>query len=251
MSPIRPFPTYDELGHLVTVAALLAHLLGWIDDQFYAMVTDLVGAPTELVDPNGTPAWRAHTTLWGIAVAPSPDGASCPLRFPGQYQDPETGLNYNYHRYYDPAGGRYESNDPLGLNGGPDPHTYVPNPINWFDPLGLVSCSPRASYTAQSARHSYTHGHAANSPRIPGKSRFRVTEGGQKFTDEVLGHPNVSLTHQANGRTAYEVPNLGRGPVGWDRYGNPAHGGRVIVEGPNPRPWSTYSPGEVVTQHPL
>ncbi|MEE4358520.1 MAG: RHS repeat-associated core domain-containing protein [Desulfococcaceae bacterium] len=27
------------------------------------------------------------------------------LRFPGQYYDRETGLHYNYHRYYDPDTG--------------------------------------------------------------------------------------------------------------------------------------------------
>jgi len=32
---------------------------------------------------------------------------------PGQYADAETGLNYNYHRDYDPAIGRYVEPDPL------------------------------------------------------------------------------------------------------------------------------------------
>ena len=30
-----------------------------------------------------------------------------PLRFPGQYYDEETGLYYNWHRYYKPDWGRY------------------------------------------------------------------------------------------------------------------------------------------------
>jgi RHS repeat-associated protein len=34
-------------------------------------------------------------------------------RFPGQYYDAETGLNYNYHRDYDPAVGRYIESDPI------------------------------------------------------------------------------------------------------------------------------------------
>lgn len=36
------------------------------------------------------------------------------LRFPGQYYDRESGLFYNYHRYYAPVIGRYLSSDPLG-----------------------------------------------------------------------------------------------------------------------------------------
>ncbi|MGH3693492.1 MAG: RHS repeat-associated core domain-containing protein [Pseudonocardiaceae bacterium] len=110
----------------------------WVDEQFYAIVTDLIGTPTEMLDPNGTLVWRPRATLWGAAVVPIPDGVSCPLRFPGQYHDPETGLNYNYHRYYDPVSSRYHGSDPIGLEGGFNPHGYVSNPITWLDPLGLI-----------------------------------------------------------------------------------------------------------------
>jgi len=78
-----------------------------------------------------------------------------------------------------------------------------------------------------------------------------VTEGGQKFTDEVVNHPNVRITQQGNGRVLYEVDDLGRGPVGWNQQSQPTSGGAVVVEGPNPQPWSTYAPDEVVTQFPL
>jgi RHS repeat-associated protein len=219
----------------------------WIDQQFYALITDLVGAPTELVEPDGEVAWRRRTTVWGAAVTGlTTGGPSCPLRFPGQYHDPETGHHYNYFRHYDPSTGRYVSADPLGLAPAPDPHAYVHNPTTWADPAGLTPCP---FYSRQSGSHVYTHGHAANAARVPGKSRFRVTEGGQKFTDEVVNHPLVRIEYQPNGRTRYTVDDLGRGPVGWDRHGNPTSGGQVIVEGPTP--WSTYTPGEVVTQFPF
>ncbi|WP_158896051.1 DUF6531 domain-containing protein, partial [Amycolatopsis anabasis] len=113
----------------------------WVDQQFYAIVTDLVGTPSELVDARGELAWRQETTLWGEALGKLAHRAYTPLRFPGQYHDPETGLNYNYHRYYDPAAGRYGSADPLGLGGGPSPHAYVHNPTGWTDALGLTESS--------------------------------------------------------------------------------------------------------------
>lgn len=114
----------------------------WVDERFYALVTDLVGTPTELVGADGALAWRGRATLWGVAL-PQPGGtAYCPLRFPGQYHDAETGHHYNYHRYYDPYRAGFDSPDPVGLAGGVNPYAYVANPNAIIDPLGLTPCAP-------------------------------------------------------------------------------------------------------------
>jgi RHS repeat-associated protein len=109
-----------------------------IDQRFYAIITDLVGTPAEMLAPDGTLAGYQQHTLWGGTTWGS-DGASTPLRFPGQYEDPETGLHYNNQRYYDPVTGSYLSPDPLGLVPAPNPYAYVPNPHVLTDPLGLAS----------------------------------------------------------------------------------------------------------------
>ena len=68
------------------------------------------------------------------------------LRFPGQYFDQETGLHYNYHRYYDPQTGKYLTPDPYKGNIA-DPGTLIPyvycssNPNINIDENGL-SCTP-------------------------------------------------------------------------------------------------------------
>jgi RHS repeat-associated protein len=121
-----------------------------IDARFYAIVTDLTGTPTELVDEAGMVVWRSATNLWGSGIgaltADSGSGPACPLRFPGQYHDEETGLHYNHFRYYEPETSRYQSPDPLGLAPAIDHHGYVPNPTAWVDPLGL-SCDEEEEWT--------------------------------------------------------------------------------------------------------
>ncbi|MFD5409540.1 putative T7SS-secreted protein [Streptomyces nojiriensis] len=119
-----------------------------VDERFYAIVTDLVGAPTELVDESGDLAWHTRSTLWGTTTWATTSAAYTPLRFPGQYFDPETGLHYNFHRHYDPETARYLSSDPLGLDPAPNPTTYVDNPHTWSDPLGLKPCKIRVSPVA-------------------------------------------------------------------------------------------------------
>ncbi|WUH91940.1 polymorphic toxin type 24 domain-containing protein [Streptomyces sp. NBC_00433] len=107
--------------------------------RFHAVVTDSVGTPTELVTPEGEVVWKRNPTHWGTSLPVEAEVTlvDCPLRFPGQYADSETGLNYNYARYYDPEIAKYISADPLGLEPADNHHAYVLNALNWSDPLGL------------------------------------------------------------------------------------------------------------------
>ncbi|MDT0309576.1 RHS repeat-associated core domain-containing protein [Streptomyces sp. DSM 44917] len=112
-----------------------------VDERFYAIITDLVGTPTHLVSESGETAWRSDLTLWGGG---HDQEAQCPLRFPGQYADAETGWHYNLHRHYDPDISRYTSPDPLGLDPAPNAYSYARNPHTWTDPLGLTPCREAA-----------------------------------------------------------------------------------------------------------
>ncbi len=108
----------------------------------YAIETDHLGTPRLLTDATQQPRWRWTSPPFGEVLPdenPSGLGAvTFNLRFPGQYYDKESGLNYNYHRYYQAETGRYVQSDPIGLDGGWNTFAYVGgNPVLFADPRGL------------------------------------------------------------------------------------------------------------------
>lgn len=61
--------------------------------------------------------------------------------YTGHDWQPVVGVWLTMHRVYDPELGRWLSEDPIGLNDGPNLYAYVSGrPINRDDPLGLQSC---------------------------------------------------------------------------------------------------------------
>ncbi|WP_242581026.1 DUF6531 domain-containing protein [Streptomyces sp. MST-110588] len=139
-----------------------------VAERFFAIVTDLVGAPTELVDESGHISWRSRSTLWGLAAWTAASTAYTPLRFPGQYFDPETALHYNFNRYYDPEVARYATPDPLGLHPAPNPVAYVHNPHVWSDPLGLAPYKWDVTTVDEHYdKHAYGEGARDGKPDMP------------------------------------------------------------------------------------
>ncbi|OCG72780.1 hypothetical protein A9G42_11755 [Gilliamella sp. Nev6-6] len=104
--------------------------------QIYYYLNDQLGTPQELITANGDIVWSGVYKSYGnlaIEYRTVPQN----LRFQGQYFDEESGLHYNRYRYYDPYTARYISQDPIGLAGGENAYSYVPDPLAWIDPLGL------------------------------------------------------------------------------------------------------------------
>jgi RHS repeat-associated protein len=86
--------------------------------------------------------WEADYKPFGEAEIYQKSTEVNNFRFPGQYYDEETGLHYNYHRYYDPKTGRYLTPDPVGVDAGPNLFSYARNnPTNFVDPYGLLDAS--------------------------------------------------------------------------------------------------------------
>jgi len=87
-------------------------------DQQFAIITDHLGTPTAMLDADGRPVWSADIGIYGELLHVVGEKQACPFRWPGQYEDEETGLYYNRFRYYDPESGEFVSQDPIGLAGG-------------------------------------------------------------------------------------------------------------------------------------
>ena len=198
-----------------------------IDERFYAIIADQVGMPAELIAADGTVAGHQQHTLWGGTLW-RPGGAATQLRFPGQYHDPETGLHYNQQRYYDPVTGSYLTPDPLGLAPAPNPHAYVPNPLLQTDPLGLMSCTPKAEAGVANARALTRVGRWMSSSEHEAMVETgMVQEGGGGTT--YVAHPADSTTYgrQAARGTRYvefDVPHdsvVPAGKTGWAQVPGP------------------------------
>jgi RHS repeat-associated protein len=115
---------------------------------------DHLGTPLELVKGDGCSVWTLHYRAWGGDFRRLRHAEPQPLRFQGQYRDSETGLSYNWHRYYDPDVGRFITQDPIGLAGGANQYVYSANPIVWIDPLGLrKKLNPNATYDTFAGNH--------------------------------------------------------------------------------------------------
>ncbi|HHJ16880.1 MAG TPA: hypothetical protein ENJ80_09305 [Gammaproteobacteria bacterium] len=138
-----PETTLPVLDWLIRPAYALPNNSGLL----YYVHNDPLGTPQALTDETGTVVWKATYDPFGKAtVDEDPDGdgnlVTLNIRFPGQYEDVETGLYYNYFRYYDPGTGRYITSDPMGLRGGLNLYIYaIGNPTRFIDPFGLICSS--------------------------------------------------------------------------------------------------------------
>jgi RHS repeat-associated protein len=107
-----------------------------VDDRRYSILTDHLGTPKAMHDASGREVWAASIDAFGGLRNLRGDRQACPFRWPGQYEDVETGLYYNRFRYYSPEVGTYISQDPLGPVS--RSAAYVSDPLKSSDPFGLI-----------------------------------------------------------------------------------------------------------------
>lgn len=123
----------------VFLPKLFAPLAKEENGALYPALSDLQGAATVLVDESGRVVWNAEYDLYGATRVSAPRGF-CPWRFPGQYEDEEIQLCFNWYRYYDPEAGGYISQDPLRIAASLRLYGYVRDVLTQIDPFGLEEC---------------------------------------------------------------------------------------------------------------
>ena len=91
-----------------------------------------------MTDSDGKLLWFGDYHGWGkLKTETNITNAHQPFRLQNQYCDAETGLHYNFFRYYEPDAGRFVNQDPIGLMGSINLYTFAPNTQKWIDSLGL------------------------------------------------------------------------------------------------------------------
>jgi len=154
---LSPETIYDEQPVAERIAPALtdeprpANLTTWVfePDTFsplaklqgaahYSVVTDHLGTPVTMLNAQGESVWSAETSIYGQLRDLHGDAQAMPFRYPGQYEDVETGLYYNRFRYYDAEGGFYVSQDPIRLESSMSFYSYVHDTNSWVDIFGLA-----------------------------------------------------------------------------------------------------------------
>jgi RHS repeat-associated protein len=114
------------------------------------VVRDHLGSVAAVTNASAEIVARYSYDPFGRATQSEGTGqAPFPIGFAGYVQDSLSGLSLTSYREYDPAIGRWLSEDPIRLDAGPNMYAYVnSNPVRLLDPLGLKCVKKRMLVTA-------------------------------------------------------------------------------------------------------
>lgn len=221
--------------------------------ELYYVHTDHLGTPQVMTDKNQEVVWERSQTPFGETVEDT-GTLEQPLRFPGQYQDRETGFSYNYYRDYDPGLGRYVQSDPIGLGGGLNTYGYVSqNPLKYIDPtgeyaqcavwpVGTAACAAAGAGYAYRAYRAYTAAQAINNVAAPYRNEGDNDTCSPEDAVSGADRPNLIPPEWGDGQPNKKKPDEGRR---WQDPDNKGNGVRIDKGNPN-NPWPSQQVDHVV-----
>ncbi len=166
------------------------------NNNIYFIHTDHLATPRIVTDKNKQVVWQWRSTPFGKGE-PIENGLTVNLRFPGQYFDKESGLHYNWWRYYQPGSGRYVTGDPLGLEGGINNYIYAnSSPVLTFDYSGLWSTN---AHNELLLRFSNMRGFS--------EAQLRGIQAGSAYADSIVQGNQLAIFSYIHATTSSAIPD--------------------------------------------
>ncbi len=210
-------------------------------EERYSIVSDYLGTPVVMVDQRGNKVWSSDINVYGCLRSLEGEREDCPFRWPGQYEDVETGLYYNRFRYYDAETGGYVGQDPAGLTAGRNFYRYVVNPNTRIDPVGLMDPWD-ICFSQDSIGDKFAEGPWAGRPLSEAIDEARelghLPEGLEikvmQLNDQVVTLNNRTL-HVAQQANLVNISPIDVGPSGINRMNRLLDGKMPLNPGEQPR----------------
>jgi RHS repeat-associated protein len=196
--------------------------------KLFAIHSDHLGTPRLMTTEANQPVWQWPYSAFGdnkptgvLRATPNPKAAitnipvllkataatELNLRFPGQYDDAETGTFYNYQRQYLASQGRYTQGDPIGLEGGLNRFSYVSgDPLSAVDPMGLDAI--------------FVH-YMGYSVGLPGGVSAPIGHSGAIAVDPMTGETRYYEFGRYGGKCGNVRGPFNVGKIDFDKNGNP------------------------------
>jgi RHS repeat-associated protein len=206
-----------------------------------SIATNYLGTPEAMYREDGEAVWTCELNSYGkVRNFQGGSKTDCPFRYQGQYKDAETGLYYNRFRYYSPEEGMYLSQDPIRLGGGFEFYSYVHDPNNWTDSLGLMRRGNQTTQTHMDhVRDRFEADNAGARHDYGGRDSSTGVDKSEKYlpplnqtTNSRQGSSYTDMTYNVSGQTVH-IQTVDRGSSHGMSSREWTNATRILAQDPN------------------